>query len=72
MAWWGSLTQQFQHIANQAVQDLQRHQPPEVPAGGAHAAPAKTTTKKGKSSTTGSPSRPARKSGRSAPRSNDT
>lgn len=72
MAWWGSLTQQFQHIANQAVQDLQRHQPPEVPAGGAHTAPAKTTTKKGKSSTTGSPSRPARKSGRSAPRSNDT
>jgi len=27
LAWWGSLTQQFQHIANQAVQDLQR-QPP--------------------------------------------
>ena len=38
MAWWGALTQQFQHIANQAVQDLQR-QPP----AGADA-PAQTTS----------------------------
>ena len=25
LAWWGSLTEQFQHIAGQAMQDMQRH-----------------------------------------------
>ena len=40
MAWWGSLTQQFQHIANQAVQDLQRQSPA---AAGAET-PAKTSS----------------------------
>ena len=72
MAWWGSLTQQFQHIANQAVQDLQRQQPPEASASAhAQAAPA-TRARKAASPSASNKSRPARKSGRSSPRSNDT
>lgn len=72
MAWWGSLTQQFQHIANQAVQDLQRQQPPEASASApAQAAPA-TPARKAASPSASNKSRPARKSGRSSPRSNDT
>ena len=72
MAWWGSLTQQFQHIANQAVQDLQRHQPPEAGAAAPKQAAAKTRAAKGTSTASGSKSKPARKSGRSAPQRTDT
>ena len=31
MAWWGSLTQQFQQIAQQAMTDIQRNTPPAAP-----------------------------------------
>ena len=72
MAWWGSLTQQFQHIANQAVQDLQRHQPPEAGAKPAQKASAPAGSTRGTAAATGNKSRPARKSGRSAPRPTDT
>ena len=72
MAWWGSLTQQFHHIATQAVQGLQRHQPPEAGAKTAQKASAPTGSTQGTSAATGNKSRPARKSGRSAPRSTDT
>ncbi len=47
MAWWGSLTQQFQHIANQAVQDLQRH-PPGSPGGVAPAKASATSRSSGR------------------------
>ena len=72
MAWWGSLTQQFQHIANQAVQDLQRHQPPAANADAAGKGPTATRSAKGTAAATGNKSKPARKSGRSAPRPTDT
>ena len=73
MAWWGSLTQQFQQIAHQAVHDLQRHQPP---AAAGHDANAKTETPprsdKGAAKATSNKSQPARKSAASRPRRNDT
>jgi hypothetical protein len=72
MAWWGSLTQQFQHIANQAVQDLQRQPPAGADAQSAKPASSKTATSGGSSAKSSSKSKPARKSGRSAPRSHDT
>ena len=72
MAWWGSLTQQFQHIANQALQDLHRHpsatanpDAPAPPAG--HRGPTQ-----GSSKAASKASQPARKSGRSTPPSHDT
>jgi hypothetical protein len=72
MAWWGSLTQQFQQIANQAVHDLQRHQPPaavhDAPVNASMASrPAKDSAK-----TPSNKSKPARKSAASRPRRNDT
>ena len=87
MAWWGSLTQQFQHIANQAVQDLQRHPP--AAAGAVPPAKASTTSRsssraakpmakgaskgtgKGTSKTPSNKSKPARKSSHSAARHSD-
>jgi hypothetical protein len=73
MAWWGSLTQQFQQIAHQAVHDLQRHQPP---AAAGHDATAKTEaplrSDKGAAKVTRHKSQPARKSAASRPRRNDT
>jgi hypothetical protein len=72
MAWWGSLTQQFQQIANQAVQDLQRHQPPASGDDASPKASAATRSAKGSSKASSSKSKPARKSGRTAPRRTDT
>ena len=72
MAWWGSLTQQFQHIANQAVQDLQRHQPTPDSAQTPSTSTTSATKSRGTSAKSSSKSKPARKSGRSAPRSHDT
>jgi hypothetical protein len=71
MAWWGSLTQQFQHIAHQAMNDLKRHEPPASTA----AAPQKAAAAKSGASASArrsAKSKPARKSGRSTPRSTDT
>lgn len=75
MAWWGSLTQQFQQIANQAVQDLQRHEP--AASGDAAAGKTSMTTRSTAGSTKGTAkpssnkSKPARKSAHSAPRRTD-
>ena len=48
LAWWGSLTDQFQHIAGQAMQDMQRNAQAAGPAADSPAAapPAKTAAKK--------------------------
>ena len=53
MAWWGALTQQFQHIANQAVQDLQR-QPP-APTGAGEPAKAASASRAGQRSAQSAP-----------------
>ena len=72
MAWWGSLTQQFQQIANQAVQDLQRHQPPAAGDDTSAQAYAATRAAKGTTKTSSNKSKPARKSGSTASRRTDT
>lgn len=72
MAWWGSLTQQFQHIANQAVHDLQRQQPPDTAAPAPAKAATPTRTHKEASPSASNKSKPARKSGQTPPRSKDT
>jgi hypothetical protein len=75
MAWWGSLTQQFQQIANQAVQDLQRHE--HAASGDTVAGKTSTATRSTAGSTKGTAkpssnkSKPARKSAHSAPRRTD-
>ena len=46
MAWWGALTQQFQHIAGDAMKDMQRKAEAVAPASGAKAAAHKPAPKR--------------------------
>jgi hypothetical protein len=73
MAWWGSLTQQFQQIAQQAMTDIQRSAPP---ASGSGTAPAQPKDPKPRTQTPGATGKKAsaktsaaRKSAASSPRS---